>query len=312
MELRQLRYLVAVLDARSITRASDVLHVVPSAVSQQLKLLEEELKCELLSRGPLGVQPTASGSVLYTQARVILRQIEDAKACVVRQDGLIAGGVSVAIAGSLAQALSVPLLAGCREQWPCVIPSIHEGLSSDLVEGVHSGRFDLGVLYASDSTNRLEAMEIVREPFFFGTTDPTAKSTLDPSRPMTLEELSHWPLLLPSVPNATRGALDRAFARDGIRYNIVGEVNSARTQLDAVLAGLGSSVFPWISTRDPVLEAGLLVIPLDTTRIFRDVVVVRNPRLPCTRAARMVEALATRLLHQIYASLLESVMNPCQ
>lgn len=301
VELRQLRYLVAVIDAQSITRACDALHVVPSAVSHQLKLLELELQSALLVRGPLGVQPTATGRLLYGQALAILRQVADARASVQAEESQVAGSVSVAIAGSIAQALSVPLLAACRARWPAVILSLHEGLSGHLVEGVHSGRFDMAVLYASEATARLETRPVVREPFFFGCARTEASE--GDGKPMSLRELARQPLLLPSLPNATRGALDRAFAPLDIGYRVAGEVNSTATQVAAVLAGLGPSVFPWISLRLLRPRRRLVVRPLDAERMYRDVVMAIKPQAVHTRAAIAIHELIDGLLGDIYGPL---------
>ena len=302
MELRQLRYLVAVIDAQSITRACDALHVVPSAVSHQLRLLEQELGSTLLVRGPLGMQPTATGWLLYGQAQAILRQVADARAQVQVGGAQVAGAVSVAIAGSIARALSVQLLAACRERWPAITLSIHEGLSGHLVEGVHSGRFDMGVLYASQATEKLQTRQVVREPFFFG-----CMRALAPEggyAPMPLQELARQPLLLPSQPNATRGALDRAFAPLDIRYQVAGEVNSTATQVGAVLAGLGASVFPWVSLELLRPRRALVVRPLDAQRMYRDVVMATRPQGLRSRAAEAVQETAGQLLAALYRPLL--------
>ncbi|CAB5714312.1 HTH-type transcriptional regulator gltC [Delftia tsuruhatensis] len=301
MELRQLRYLVAVIDAQSITRACDALHVVPSAVSHQLKLLEQELHSTLLVRGPLGVQPTATGRLLYGQAQAILRQVADARALVQVEESQVAGAVSVAIAGSIAQALAVPLLAACRERWPAVVLSLHEGLSGHLVEGVHSGRFDMAVLYASQATARLETQAVAREPFFFGCA--RALTSEGDGKPMPLPELARHLLLLPSLPNATRGALDRAFAPLDTGYQVAGEVNSTTTQVAAVLAGLGASVFPWISLRLLRPRRQLLIRPLDADRMYRDVVLAIKPEAVRSRAAMAVHDLVRELLRGLYGPL---------
>lgn len=301
MELRQLRYLVAVIDAQSITRACEALHVVPSAVSHQLKLLELELQSTLLVRSPLGMQPTATGRLLYGQAQSILRQVADASVLVQAEESQVVGSVSVAIAGSIAQVLSVPLLAACRQRWPGVTLSIYEGLSGHLVEGVHSGRFDIGVLYASEATAKLEARPIVREPFFFGCARTLAS---EEGSPMSLQELALHPLLLPSLPNATRGAIDRAFAPLDIRYQVAGEVNSTVTQVGAVLAGLGGSVFPWVSLRLLRTRRQLVIRPLDVDRMYRDVVMAIKPQAVRSRASVAVEAVVQQSLEEIYGPLL--------
>jgi LysR family nitrogen assimilation transcriptional regulator len=227
--------------------------------------------------------------------------VADARASVQLEEEQVAGAVSVAIAGSIAQSLSVPLLAACRQRWPAVVLSVHEGLSGHLVEGVHSGRFDMGVLYASESTMKLETRAVVREPFFFGCARALAPEA--DGKPMPLQELARHPLLLPSLPNATRGALDRAFAPLDTGYQVAGEVNSTATQVGAVLAGLGASVFPWISLRLLRPRRPLVIRPLDADRMYRDVVMATKPQAVRTRAAAMVLEQLELLLHGLYGPL---------
>ena len=79
MDLRQLRYFVGIVQAGSLTRAADQLHVAQSAISHHLASLESELNRQLVTRGPKGIQLTEAGRVLYRHAEAILRHVEFAK-----------------------------------------------------------------------------------------------------------------------------------------------------------------------------------------------------------------------------------------
>ena len=302
MEFRQLRYFVSVVDAGSITRACDTLHVVQSAVSHQLRLLEEEMGSALLIRSVTGVSPTPAGLVLYRQARSILKQVTDVKTAVNFEDARVSGAVSIGFASSTAQLCAVPFLAAVRKAYPEVVLSIHEGLSSALVDALVAGKLDLAVVFASESTDKLNTQFIVRERFYFTTADPKAMRDYAGRKDLDLAELAGWPLLLPSTPNATRSALDKACGRADVRYTTVGEVNTPATQCSSVLAGLGSTVLPWVSVRLIERRRELLALPLVNPDVSRDVVVVQTTASQ-SRATEAVRLLAIETLMALYAEL---------
>ncbi len=304
MELRQLRYFVSVIDAGSITRACDSLHVVQSAVSHQLRLLEEELGSSLLFRSGLGVSPTPAGTVLYSQARTILRQVEDAKSSVAFEESHIAGSVVIGIAGSTAQLCAVPILAAARAAYPDVILSIHEGVSNGLVAALVAGKIDIAIVYASDATEKLDTLQVVSEPLYFATTDPDARREYSGRTNLTLSELARWPLLVQSVPGATRAAIDRACTKENIRYTVAAEVNAPSSLNASVLAGLGSAILPWVSVTLLRGNENLLVLPLVNPGVQREVVIVLRPGNSPSRATTLMKALAFEKLRELHGPLL--------
>ncbi|VFS24682.1 Cat operon transcriptional regulator [Yokenella regensburgei] len=82
MNLRRLKYFVKIVDIGSLTQAAEVLHIAQPALSQQVATLEGEMNQQLLIRTKRGVTPTDAGKILYTHARTILRQCEQAQLAV--------------------------------------------------------------------------------------------------------------------------------------------------------------------------------------------------------------------------------------
>ncbi len=82
MNFRRLKYFVKIVDIGSLTQAAEVLHIAQPALSQQVATLEGELNQQLLIRTKRGVTPTGAGKILYTHARAILRQCEQAQLAV--------------------------------------------------------------------------------------------------------------------------------------------------------------------------------------------------------------------------------------
>jgi DNA-binding transcriptional LysR family regulator len=110
MELRQLRYFVAIVDHGSLSRAALVLHVAQPALTQQLRQLEDELGVQLLHRSAQGVLSTDAGKIFYEHAQAILKQVADAQAAVIQSAERPSGSVTLGLPHSISGALALPLL----------------------------------------------------------------------------------------------------------------------------------------------------------------------------------------------------------
>src|SRR5580704_17908379 len=97
MDLRQLRYFVGIVQAGSLSRAADHLHVAQSAISHHLAILESELEKELVTRGPKGIVLTEAGRILYRHAEAILRHVESAKRDAMSALNVPSGRVSIGL-----------------------------------------------------------------------------------------------------------------------------------------------------------------------------------------------------------------------
>ena len=156
MDTRRLYSFVRIVDAGSITRAADILHIAQPALSQQMTSLETQFGQQLLIRSKQGVEPTDAGHALYRHAQVILRQVESAQAEVSVVGRALAGGVSVGLAPySTATAIALPLLARVREQHPNILLHINENFGGVLSEAMMTGRMDLAMLCTTPARSRV-------------------------------------------------------------------------------------------------------------------------------------------------------------
>lgn len=152
MDLRQLRYFVAVAEDLHFSRAAQRLHVAQSAVSHTIKLLERELGVTLLDRMPRGVALTAAGELFLSEARAVLARAEQAAQAVARIRSGRTGVLRIAVpagagGGTLAQALTRAVgrfLA--RAEHRHVQVQVRETSPGDLADAVREGRADVAVL----------------------------------------------------------------------------------------------------------------------------------------------------------------------
>ncbi len=144
MDLRQLRYFVAVAKERNFTRAADLLHIAQPPLSRQIQLLEEELGVELIIRSSRPVRLTEAGRVFYEQALQILGRVEQMKEAT-RRVGLNQNSVlSIGFVASTLYGGLPALVRKLRQQAPDVDIQLLEMMSVHQLPALKEGRIDIG------------------------------------------------------------------------------------------------------------------------------------------------------------------------
>ncbi|RNG33542.1 nitrogen assimilation transcriptional regulator NAC [Streptomyces botrytidirepellens] len=259
MDTRRLYSFVKIVDAGSITRAADILHIAQPALSQQLSYLESHFKQQLLIRSKRGVAPTEAGRALYRHAQLILRQVELAQAAVDVSGRAPAGSVSVGLAPySMGAALALPLLTSVRERYPDIVLHINENFGGVISEAIMTGRMDMAFIYGAGPLRGVQFEPLRTEDLFLiaapgRTTEPGGGADVP------LEELADVELLLPSRIHTIRQVVDAAFQQASLQPRVIGEVESVLTLVSAVGADLGATVLPWSAAR-AILDVQNLVV----------------------------------------------------
>jgi len=143
MELRHLRYFIAVAEEAHITRAAERLGIQQPPLSQQIRALERELEVQLFRRKPRGVELTDAGQAFLERARAILDQVDRAFATTRRTARGEQGRVVVGFTSSAPFHPFVPrVIRAFREMSPLVSLVLEESGSSDLVQGLHNEEID--------------------------------------------------------------------------------------------------------------------------------------------------------------------------
>src|ERR1700754_75427 len=143
MELRHLRYFIAVAEEKHVTRAAERLGIQQPPLSMQIRALEQELDVQLFRRQPRGVELTDAGVAFLDRARVILDQVDRAVATTRRTARGEEGRVVVGFTSSAPFHPFVPrVLRAFREAAPLVSLVLEESGSSELVQGVHNEEVD--------------------------------------------------------------------------------------------------------------------------------------------------------------------------
>jgi len=269
MELRHLRYFVAVAEEEHITRAAERLGIQQPPLSQQIRALEDELDIQLLRRKPRGVELTDAGRTLFRDAREILNLTETAVARAQRTARGEQGSIVVGFTSSILFHPTVPeVVRAFRAEHPHVSLSLEQGGTNDLVDAVRTERMDAAFIRSpvADATGLSihalfsEAM-IVALPSEHALATP-ADSAKDPG--LSLKRLSKEPFVLyrrttgPGLYDAIMSACYRA----GFSPQIVQEAPRIVSTLNLVAAGLGVTLVP--ASLNQLQMPGIAYRPLST------------------------------------------------
>lgn len=244
MNLRRLKYFVKIVDIGSLTQAAEVLHIAQPALSQQVATLEGELDQQLLIRTKRGVTPTEAGRILYTHARAILRQCEQAQLAVNNVGQCLRGQVSIGLApGTTASSITMPLLQAVRAELPEVTVYLHENSGAGLNEKLLNGQLDMAVLYERAPGAGINSLPLLKEDLYLvGTRDC-------PGQSVELTAVAEMNLFLPCDYSAVRLRVDEAFSLRRLTAKIIGEIESMTTLTAAVASGMGVTVLPESAAR---------------------------------------------------------------
>ncbi len=241
MDLKQLEYFVRVAELGSFTRAALQLGVTQPALSKHLRLLEVELRQNLLTRNGRGAVPTEAGKRLLEHGRGILHQVALAKEDLTSTRGELSGRVSIGLPPSLSKLLTVPLTKAFQAELPMAKLRLTEGFSVLMLEGLRLGNLDMALLYNSSSSADLEQTLLHEEALVLISLN---QAGIGLAGSITLQATSRLPLILPSRPNAFRQLLDMELTRLGSKPKIVMEVDGLNAILSLVAEGLGHAVLP--------------------------------------------------------------------
>jgi len=244
MELRHLRYFVAVAEALNFRRAAERLHVAQPALSKQIQQLEERIGVRLLHRNTGGVSLTDAGAVMLDEARDILERVEMAAAAAAAAASGKSGRLNVGNLGLLTASFLPSVLSEFRTRYPQVDVNLIEVGMVDQLNALQTGQVHLGFMVERHVSlpAGFEWVEVLsaRPSVVMSREHPLA------SRPaIALSELAMEPLLTVAEPGKqTRHQqyLQEVFAGRGIRHRPPQRVSSFESLIAMVESGLGISL----------------------------------------------------------------------
>jgi LysR family hydrogen peroxide-inducible transcriptional activator len=249
MNLRDLRYLVALAELRHFGRAADACFVSQPTLSTQIKKIEDELGVTLVERAPRKVMLTAAGAEIAQRARVVLDEIEQIRAIARRSLDPEAGSLRLGIFPTLGPYLLPHVVPKLRTRFPRIELLLTEEKTEILLQQLQEGRIDAAVLALPLHEDQLHTELLFEEPFVLAV---PATHPLAGAERLGLDTIADERLLLLDDGHCLRDqALDvchlaGASEKDGFR------ATSLETLRQMVAAGVGMTLLPLLAVQPPV------------------------------------------------------------
>lgn len=289
MELRQLRYFVAIVDHGSLSRAARVLHIVQPALTQQIQLLEDELGALLLHRSAQGTQATDAGKVFYEHAQAILKQVSDAKSAVTQSADKPSGTVALGVPQSASGALALPLLTAVRAAYPDIVFQLTEELTGHLTEQLRSGRLNFAILFDDGQLSGFNTKPMVEEEMMYITRADSQFASKRKS--ISLEKVLQASLILPSVQHGVRPRIEAKVREAGLAIDKVVDITSIAILKSALMADMGATILPVSPFLAEIERGEMRACTISDIALSRTIVLCSSKNIPLTNAAMAIEKL---------------------
>lgn len=258
--LQELRYLVAVADARHFERAAQCCHVSQSTLSAQLRKLEDQLGVRLFDRSRRQVAPTPVGREIIAQARRVLEEVERLQALALGRLDPMRGNLRLGVIPTLGPYLIPHILPPLRARYPDLRLFLREDLTEHLLTQLRGGDLDLLLLALPVRGEGLETLPLFREPF---------RLALPVGHPLTARDwvrerdLQDYGMLLLEEGHCLREQALAICQSPQVLEEFT--ATSLETLRQMVAAGVGLTLLPELATH---LGPGAALEPLITLRPF--------------------------------------------
>ncbi len=236
MNLRALRYFVAIADAGSVTAAAETVAVAQPALSRHLRELERDLNVQLLQRTARGVRLTQAGATLYESAQRILAESVRVRERLSGHDHPGQTVVGLGAPPSLARLLIPGVFERCQRALFGLRLQVREAFAPALIDWVEKGVVDMAIVTNPPAGRAVAMHPLLGEPFALAS--PPGRY---PGPVIAAAQLARIPLLMTTL---HRNVAERQMAPLGLSLTVQAEIDSVDVVRELVLQGQGATLMP--------------------------------------------------------------------
>jgi len=256
--LRAIQIFVVVAETCSFRKAAELLHRSQSAVSTQIRLLEEQIGVSLFHRTTRRVQLTAEGEQLLGHAQRAVASLEQGLREIREAANIQQGHISIGCVPSIAATVLPGVLAEFQRKRGGIKLELRELPSEQLLQAVSRQEISFGIGPEVEGTSDYDFALIGVEPIYALLPQAYWKPDLSS---ITLADLAELPVILASSSAALRNRLNQELAQRGLEITNSFEVIQVQTMLAFAQAGLGVAILPKIMIPQP-MDASLQALPI--------------------------------------------------
>ncbi|NEW06659.1 LysR family transcriptional regulator [Paenibacillus sp. SYP-B3998] len=240
MDIKQLRYFIAIAEEKQITAAAKKLHMAQPPLSQQLKLLEQDLGTKLFEKRGRFLQLTEAGTTLYHYAVKITKDMEEAHTEVTQIGHGVRGKLSIGV-NTISYYHLPKLLQAFRQTYPHISYKIQQNESAQLAKLVKEKVIELAIIRLPLMLDDFAVLQLQKERFYFVSSEPLAQD----NNQITLNQIQEYPLILPSTDGlGIFHLILEEFRIRNLTPHIIGECSDISILMELVSSGFGSTIVP--------------------------------------------------------------------
>ncbi|MEZ5598257.1 MAG: LysR substrate-binding domain-containing protein [Pseudomonadales bacterium] len=255
MNIRDLRYLVAVADLKHFGHAAQACHVSQPTLSTQLKKLEETLDVVLIERTNKQVALSGVGEKIVAQARRVLREVDELSRIAEQHRDPFGGDLRLGVIPTVAPYLLPRILGPIRKRFPKLRIQLNEGQTADITVRLRAGELDAIVLALPYDDDQAEVRPLYREPFYFTT---STQHPLAQRKHIAVDDLATEQMLLLEDGHCLRDQALSVCETAGAVENTNFRATSLETLRQMVRANVGTTLMPALAVNK---AGGLRYIP---------------------------------------------------
>ena len=293
MNIRYVRYFLAVAEHQGFTRAAEALHISQPALSQQIRMLEESLDAQLFDRSGRHIHLTDAGEVFLQYARQAFQLLDEGQRAIHDVEDLSRGSLRIAVTPTFTSYFVVPLVAEFHARYPHITLDIQE-MSQEKMEGLLlENELDIGIAFAGGTATDIVATPLLQEVLALVVADhhPLARE-----EPLTLNQLAAEEFILLNHHFATRLQIDHCLQRAGFHPQVTIEMHSINAILDIIQRTQLVTILP---LNVAAQRTGLVTRLLEEATLERTAVLMQRKGARPKAAARIFAEIARELAAQI-------------
>jgi DNA-binding transcriptional LysR family regulator len=279
--LKCLKTFCAVVESGSFTEAAEIVYVTQPSISTHINELEEHYKTKLLNRKRDGITPTATGKLLYKNAKEVFKQIQVTEDEIDKINNLLGGSIEIGASTVPGTYIIPALIAEFKKNYPHIKISLKIKDTNLIINDVFEQKISFGIVGDRTKKSGLKFHKLTGDRIVLIANPSVKKSKLN------LDELKEMKFIFRESNSGTRAAVVNELKKHGIsikQLNIAMELGSTEAVKQGVMKNLGAS-FVSERTINTEKENGLLkIIPIERIDIKRNFWLVKRSNTRISRA----------------------------
>lgn len=280
---RLLKVFITVVEQKNLTRAAEILYITQSAVSQNIKLLEEQFNTTLINRTNKSMTLTKAGDILYNQAKIIIDQYSLTERMIEDLQKGVSGPLNIGSGFTYGEYLLPKVISTFIKEYPDIIPKITIKNSARIAKQVKQRDLDIGIIEKEIYDSQLVTIPFAKDKMVIIVPADFPKKN---GEQISLNELEDKTWIIRESGSGTRVVGDNMFTRTKLAPKNVLEFGSTQLIKEIVKNGIGISYISEVSVKDEIKQGTIKALTIKEYQDSRTFYYVTNKSHASTKALR--------------------------